>query len=305
MTDVAVSYVLHPHDLAEYAGRLSQLTARIEGEGLDGAVVGDHISFHGGTGGDGLIQAAAILGASRNLVVETGIYLLPLRHPVLVARQLATIAQLAPSRLVFGVGVGGEDPHEFEVCEVDPRRRGARMDEALDILRQLLSGRQVTHHGDQFNIRDAAISPAVPDLPLIVGGRSNAALARAGRYGDGWIGVWISPRRFSEATSIVASSAREAGRGELAWRHEHQGWCFFDRDESAARTRAAAVMEAAYELPFERFARYTPCGRAQDVADYLRPFVAAGCRRFNLVAQGPTLAYAIEQAGEVKRLLAA
>jgi hypothetical protein len=62
-------------------------------------------------------------------------------------------------------------------------------------------------------------------------------------------------------------------------------------------------MEAAYELPFERFARYTPCGTAEDVADGLRPFLAVGCRRFNLVAVGSSLDSAIEQAGEVKRLL--
>ncbi len=303
MTEVAVSFLLHPQDLAEYAGRLPRLTERIERAGLDGVVVGDHVSFHGGSGADGLIQAAALLAASESLVVETGIYLLPLRHPVLVARQLATIAQVAPSRLVFGVGLGGEDPHEFEVCEVDPRQRGARADEALPLLRQLLSGRPVTHRGRHFNITDVVISPAVPDLPLIVGGRSNAALARAGRYGDGWIGVWISPRRFQEATLLVEAVAREAGRTEVNWRHVHQGWCFFDADQAAAKVRATAVMEAAYELPFERFARYTPCGTPEDIAAYLRPFLAAGCRRFNLVAQGPTLDYAIEQAGEIKRIL--
>ena len=305
MSEVAVSLLLHPQDLAQFAGQLPRLTEQIERAGLDGVVVGDHVSFHGGSGGDGLIQAAALLAASERLVVETGIYLLPLRHPVLVARQLATIAQMAPSRLVFGVGVGGEDPHEFEVCEVDPRQRGARADEALRLLRELLSGRPVTHHGRHFSVTDAMISPAVADLPLIVGGRSNAALARAGRWGDGWIGVWISPRRFQEAISLVEAAAAEAGRSNVSWRHEHQGWCFFDCDKQAALARATAVMEAAYELPFERFARYTPCGTPEDVAAYLRRFLAAGCRRFNLVGQGPNLTYTIEQAGEVKRLLSA
>ena len=62
-------------------------------------------------------------------------------------------------------------------------------------------------------------------------------------------------------------------------------------------------MEAAYGLPFERFARYTPCGTSEDVASALRPFLAAGCRRFNLVAVAPSLDLAIEHAGEVKRQL--
>ena len=303
MTGVSVSFLLHPHELGEYAGRLPRLTERIERAGLDGVIVGDHVSFHGGYGTDGLIQAAALLAASESLVVETGIYLLPLRHPVLVARQLATMAQVAPSRFVFGVGIGGEDPHEFEVCEVDVRRRGARMDEALPLVRRLLSGGPVTHHGRHFSFTDAVISPAVPDLPVIVGGRSNLALARAGRFGDGWIGNWISPRRFQEATALVQAAATEAGRAHVDWRHEHQGWCFFDRDEATARARAVEVMEGAYQLPFERFARYTPCGTPEDVAAYLRPFVEAGCRRFNLVATASGLDAAIEQAGEVKRLV--
>jgi alkanesulfonate monooxygenase SsuD/methylene tetrahydromethanopterin reductase-like flavin-dependent oxidoreductase (luciferase family) len=303
MTHLSVSLLLHPHDLHEHAGRLPRLLDRIDGAGLDGVVVGDHVSFHDGSGADGLIQAAALLAAHDRLIVETGIYLLPLRHPVLVARQLATIAQLAPSRLVFGVGVGGEDPHEFEVCEVDPHERGRRADEALPLIRALLTGRPVTHAGRFFDVSEAVIAPAAPGLPVIVGGRSNAALVRAGRHGDGWIGVWISPRRFAEATALVEAAAAGAGRVGVDWRHEHQGWCFFDPDRAAAEARAREVMEAAYHLPFERFARYTPCGTAEDVAAALRPFLAAGCRRFNLVAVAPRLESAIEQAGEVKRIL--
>jgi alkanesulfonate monooxygenase SsuD/methylene tetrahydromethanopterin reductase-like flavin-dependent oxidoreductase (luciferase family) len=277
----------------------------VEGAGLDGVVVGDHVSFHGGSGADGLIQAAALLAAHDRLAVETGVYLLPLRHPVTVARQLATIHQQAPGRLVFGVGVGGEDPHEYEVCEVDHSRRGARADEALALLRELLTGRPVNHAGRFFHLREAVIAPAVPDLPVIVGGRSDAALARAGRQGDGWIGVWISPRRFREATARVAAAAEKAGRAGVAWRHEHQGWCFFDGDRQAAERRATEVMEASYNLPFERFARYTPCGTPEDVSEALRPFLDVGCRRFNLIADAPSVDSAIARAGEVKRLLAA
>jgi alkanesulfonate monooxygenase SsuD/methylene tetrahydromethanopterin reductase-like flavin-dependent oxidoreductase (luciferase family) len=72
-----------------------------------------------------------------DLPCYVALYLLPLRHPVLVARQLASIAELAPGRLTFGVGIGGEDPHELEICGVDPRTRGRRMDESLEILREL------------------------------------------------------------------------------------------------------------------------------------------------------------------------
>lgn len=89
-----------------------------EDAGLDGLGVGDHVSFYGGAGADGLVGATCILAASGRLAAVVGVYLLPLRHPVLVARQVADIATLTPGRLVLGVGIGGEDPHEIEVCGV-------------------------------------------------------------------------------------------------------------------------------------------------------------------------------------------
>ena len=78
------------------------------------------------------------------------LYLLALRHPVPVAREIATLCESAPGRLVLGVGVGGEDRHEIEICGVDPRTRGRRTSESLETLRGLLSGEPVTHRGEFF-----------------------------------------------------------------------------------------------------------------------------------------------------------
>lgn len=80
--------------------------------GLDHLQVGDHVSFHDGTGFDGLLHATAALAMAPDLPVQVGLYLLALRHPVTVARQIADIGRLAPGRLVLGVGVGGEDRRE-------------------------------------------------------------------------------------------------------------------------------------------------------------------------------------------------
>ncbi len=151
--------------------------ARVAGEGVDHLCVGDHVSFFVGAGSDGLITATSLLSVQAELPVYVGLYLLPLRHPVPVARQLATIAQLAPGRLTLGVGIGGEDRHEIEVCGVDPKTRGRRMDECLQILRGLADGTPVTFDGEFFSLQDALIVPAPsPPIPLIVGGRSDAAV---------------------------------------------------------------------------------------------------------------------------------
>src|SRR5439155_16851802 len=141
--------------------------------------IGDHISFHTGAGTDGLITATALAMLEPSLSIYLAVYLLPLRHPVPVARQLATLAQLAPGRLIFGVGVGGEDRHEVEICGVDPASRGRRIDESLQVLRALLSGRPVSFDGEFFQLDQALILPAPkPPIPIVVGGRSDAAVRR-------------------------------------------------------------------------------------------------------------------------------
>jgi len=104
---------------------------------LDHVVCGDHVSFIVGAGFDGLIGATHELASASSLRAFVAVYLLPLRHPVLVARQLSSISERYPGRLTFGVGVGGEDPHEFEICGIDPHTRGRRMDEALRTLLQI------------------------------------------------------------------------------------------------------------------------------------------------------------------------
>src|SRR6516162_9899226 len=133
--------------------------ARVAEEGIDHVCCGDHVSF-AGAGFEGLVQATALTMLHPTLPVYSGVYLLPLRHPVLVARQLADIARLAPGRLIFGTGVGGEDRHEVAICGVDPATRGQRMDESLTIVRQLLAGQPVSFHGSFFDLDEALIAPA-------------------------------------------------------------------------------------------------------------------------------------------------
>jgi alkanesulfonate monooxygenase SsuD/methylene tetrahydromethanopterin reductase-like flavin-dependent oxidoreductase (luciferase family) len=272
--------------------------------GIDHVCCGDHVSF-AGLGFDGLVQATALAVLHPTLPVYSGVYLLPLRHPVLVARQLADIARLAPGRLIFGVGIGGEDRHEVAICGVDPATRGPRMDECLTVVRQLLTGKAVTFHGTFVDLDEAVIAPAPAEpVPIIVGGRSDAAIRRAGRLGDGWLGIWNSPRRFAAAVEMAAQEAARAGRPDPPRRHAMQVWCGLADSRQAARACLAPAMEAFYQLPFERFERYCPYGTAEDVAGFLAPYAAAGCTEFNLIPQSPDYGHAIAGTAAVKRLLA-
>lgn len=291
---VASSWWSDPRARSEYV-RL------VTAAGLDHLFIADHVSFRDGSGADGLVQAATLLGMQPDLDVQVGVYLLALRHPVPVARQLATLAEHAPGRLSLGVGVGGDDRHEFEVCEVDPATRGRRTDEALQLVRALLTGEAVDHRGDFFEVTAARILPVPePPIPIVIGGKVTAALRRAAVQGDGWLAAFCTHERFAQGVRTVEDTAVAAGRSVDRWQHGYQGWIGVSGD---AGDRLAAAMESFYHVPFERFARYAPVGEPSDIATHFGPFVDSGCRSFNFVPVAASVEDSIERLGEVKRLL--
>ena len=226
------------------------------------------------------------------------------RYPERV-EALAVISQIAVGRIIFGVGIGGEDRREISACGVDPATRGQRMDECLAIVRRLLTGKPTTFHGRFFDLDETIIAPApAQQIPILVGGRSDAAIRRAGKLGDGWLGIWNSPRRFAAAAEMAADEAARTARPDPPLRHAMQVWCGQADSKAAARACLAPAMEAFYQLPFERFERYCPYGTADDVAEFLAPYLAAGCTEFNLIPQSPDPGQAIAGTAAVKKLLA-
>lgn len=289
-----------------FAGDDAPLAAlnRMPHSGIDHVCVNDHVSFRGGAGSDALVNATAVLTRHRHLPCYVALYLLPLRHPVVVARQLASIAELAPGRLTLGVGIGGDDRHEVEVCGVDPRTLGRRMDESLQVLRALSHGGPVDFDGEFFTLRDAAIGPApAPPIPLTVGGRSDAAVRRAGRYGDGWLGIWVSPSRFRAVVERVAEHAGDVQRDASRFEHALNVWCGLGPSRAAARERLATSMQRFYRMPFEPFERYSPYGTPAEVAEFLAPYRDAGCSVINVIPCGRHPQEEVEAVAEIRRLL--
>ena len=277
------------------------LLGRVADGGIDHVLTADHVSFRDGGGMDGLVTLAALSGLEPRLGLQVGVYLLALRHPMVAARQIASLAEAAPGRLTVGVGVGGDDRAEVEVCDIDPATRGRRTDAALEIVRALLEGKTVDGDGEFFGFRGGKIRP-VPDppVPLVVGGRSDAALERAGRLGDGWLAAWCSPRRFAEGAARVETVG--AGR-DVDWRHGLQLWFGAGPSPLEGRSHVAAAMESFYRMSFEPFERYTPCGTAADIAEFLQPYVDAGATTLNLTPCGPDRNTEIETVATVKQLL--
>ena len=269
--------------------------------GLDHVFTADHVSFIDGSGIDGPVQLAAMSGLEPRLGLHLGVYLLALRHPLVAARQLATLAEAAPGRLTVGVGVGGEDRHEIEVCEIDPRTRGRRTDAALFIVRSLLAGRAVDGDGEFYEFTDARIKPRPdPAVPFMIGGRSDAAIDRAGRLGDGWLAAWCSPRRYKQGMAMV----EETGANRRTdWQHGLQVWVGVGSSPADARQYVSKGMQNFYKLSFDLFERYTPMGTPQQIAEFLAPYVRAGASVLNLTPCGPDRETELGAIAEVKKLL--
>lgn len=300
MTAVGIS--VHDSVLTGEPSATRAFLAEVGDAGVDFVTLGDHVSFHDGSGFDGLISAAAVLTGHDTLPVHVGVYQLALRHPLLVSRQLATLAQIAPGRLTLGVGVGGEDRREISNSGVDPATRGRRTDECLQVLRALASGEAVDHHGEFFTLEQAAIVPAPrPPVPIVIGGAGDHAVRRTVTYGDGWLGMFCSARRFRETHDRIVAAA-DLGRPAVSW-FGLSVWCGFGSDTATARSILSDKLERLYHLPGERFANVTPAGTPADVAEWLRAYVDAGATSLTIVPAAASVEEGVAAVAEVRRLL--
>jgi probable F420-dependent oxidoreductase len=181
-----------------------------EQSGFDSLWAGDHVAFHHPLL-DVTVALSAFAAVTERIALGAGVVLLPLRAPALVAREYGSLDFLSGGRVILGVGVGGESAKDFEAVGVPARERGARTDESMLALRELFAGpatftgRFSTFAG--ISIEPRAARPGGP--PLWVGGRSAAAIRRAGLLGDGWMPVWISPERLLRGLEEVRGHAGE------------------------------------------------------------------------------------------------
>jgi len=153
------------------------------------------------------------LAKTTRLKAGSGISILPGRHPVLVAKQLASLAGLAPGRVLPVFGLQPALAAERALFPVPPGKRGPVFDEALRLLRLMLTTDEVTFHGNFFTVDGASVGP-LPAKPLDVwlAGSAPPALRRVGRLGDGWLGSLLTPAEARAAVATINAAADEAGR---------------------------------------------------------------------------------------------
>ena len=171
---------------------------------------------------------------------------------------------------------------------------------ALDWVTRQLTGEPLDFDGEFFSLEKAWIVPAPqPRVPIQIGGRSEVIVRRTARFGDGWLGTWISPKRFAHVTAEIADRAREL-REEPDWSHGLQVWVGIDDDRDKASARLGHAMENFYRgTSFERFAPYSPAGTPADVADFLSQYVESGCKIFNIMPITDSVERGIDASAEI------
>src|SRR5262245_3526969 len=193
---------------------LGPVAMRAEALGFDSVWIGDHVAIHRPTL-DSLAALGHVAALTERVRIGPCVYLLALRHPTVAAKQVASLDLLSGGRVVFGVGVGGEFPKEFEACGVPHRERGARVDEGIAVCRALWGPSPASFEGRFTQFADVVLEPKPVQPggpPIWIGGRSDAALRRAARVGDGWVAYLVTPDRFRSSMEKIEAFAREAGR---------------------------------------------------------------------------------------------
>lgn len=258
--------------------------------GYDSIWVGDHLSFAIPIL-DPIIQLAQAAVVSERLMIGTGVYLLPLRHPGPVAKQVATLDLVTGGRLIFGVGVGGEFQTDYDVAGVPMQERGARLTEGIKVLRSLWSGEKVSHDGRYFPFGDLAMTPPpfqTGGPPIWCGGRSDAALKRAGELADGYISYVVTPEMFADAMSKITAAAEAAKRDVSAYGTGHLLFARLDKTYEEALDKATESLSVRYAMDFRKPAmRYCALGSPADVAARIGEFLSAGVRHLVMDLVGP------------------
>ena len=270
---------------------LVSLVELVDRCGYDSIWVGDHISFPIAIF-DPLLQLAQAAVVSRRLLLGTGVYLLPLRHPTPVAKQVSTLDHLSEGRLIFGVGVGGEFPKEYEACGVPITERGARLSEGISVLRKFWTGEAVSHQGRFYGpFNEVPMQPPPRQAggpPIWPGGRSEGALRRAGRMADGWLSYVVTPDMYRASLEKIGAAAAEAGRSGKTFGTGHLLFARVDETYEKALDAATETLSVRYAMDFRKAAqRYCALGPPQQVAEKIREFHAAGVRHVILDLLGP------------------
>lgn len=265
--------MLPPHTPLE---QIPTLARRAEELGYDLLACGEHVFFHVPTT-NAFVALAAAAGATERLRLLSAVTLMPTYPAALAAKLAASLDGVSGGRFELGVGVGGEYPAELLACGTDPSERGARTDEALEVMTRLFTGDPLTFDGKFARYEGVTLAPTPvqrPGPPIWVGGRKPVSMRRAAQYADVWMPYLTTPERLSEGLATInAHPALAAGRSV---RGAVLCWGAVGADGAAARRTASDSVGAIYNQDFAQLGRYIPAGTPDEVAGRLQEYGEAG-----------------------------
>ena len=229
------------------------------------------------------VAMAAVAGCSRFMKLGTNVLIFPIRNPVIMAKELATLDFLSNGRLLLVAGLGRDDENEYLACGVPKRGRGRRTDEVIDIMRRLWTQDKVDFKGDFHCLRDVTVEPKPVQEggpPIWIGGRSDAALRRTARLGDGWLPSFLTPQEAAQGVAFIREHAGEWGR-QIPEDHYGVNMQFFisSTPEEAKRLSAPYQTVRRSDAPVEDYSAF---GEGEAVLQRLREYMEGGITKFVL-----------------------
>ena len=226
---------------------------------------------------DPMIALSFIAARTTKLKFGTSVLALPLRNPTVLAKEIATLDFLSKGRTLPAVGLGTEEEREYEACGSRRSQRVGRTEEAMQIMRLLWSQDNVTFHGKYFTLNDVTIQPKPVQKnlpPMWIGGRTEAALRRTARIGDGWLVSQATPEEVKEGVSKIKMWAEEY---ENEIEDDHYGALFAftiaDSREEARKLAEPYMVRRRTDVDYEEFSAF---GTPDDVADLMDRYIDAG-----------------------------
>ncbi|MGD9752189.1 MAG: LLM class flavin-dependent oxidoreductase [Acidimicrobiia bacterium] len=258
---------------------VAELARKAEDLGYDYVQVGEHVSFNVPVS-NSFISLAVAAGATTRIKLINAIALVPLYPATLLAKLAASLDVASGGRFHLGVGVGGENPREFQACGVPVNERGARTNEALGLLRRLWTEEHVSFSGRFNTLEDITIAPqptSLPHPPIWVSGRKEAAMRRTARYGDGWMPYMYTPEMLRDSLATIATMRADTDRaGDPVRAGQYLFFCVH-RDRDEAHRQAIARLSKQYAQDFSKLVgKYAIAGTPDDCAERLRQYIDAG-----------------------------
>ena len=277
-----------------------EFAQRIEALGFDAFFTGES-PINRGASYEQFAVLSYAAAATDTLRVGSDILLMPLHHPIWVAREWGTLDLLSNGRTILGVGGdgAGQGPKQFDGFGIPLSERGSRTDEGIEIVKKLWTEDNVSHHGKHFNFDGVTMEPKPLQPggpPIWIGGRpggtetgpdgqlrkksATGAVRRTAVYGDVWHPFYMTPETYAQSVIDIKEHAALIGRdiSDMGWSHNFH--FLMDKDYETALDRAVGKARYGHQHERERIAKYDILGNPDDCIKRLQDFVDAGVNYF-------------------------